>query len=38
MISLAASGSYLLIYEVGSVIAAVGTLLIFLVKKPEKIS
>lgn len=37
MISLAASGSYLTIYEVGSVIALVGTVLICFVKKPPKI-
>ena len=38
MISLAAGGTYLLIYEVGLGIAVVGTILLFFVSKPPKIS
>ena len=38
LIALAESGSYLIIYQVGFVIAIVGTLLVFFVTKPPRVS
>lgn len=38
LIALGSSGSYLIIYEVGGAIAVIGTLLMFFVSKPPKIS